>query len=40
VARPRRDRQALVFLALIVLGLLTLAGVLLAVFLPGGGSVE
>jgi hypothetical protein len=38
VARLRRDRPALLFLALIVLGLLVLAGVLLAVFLPGGGK--
>ena len=35
MARLRRDRAALVFLALIVLGLLLLAGVLLAVLLPG-----
>ena len=35
MARLRRDRPALVFLALIVLGLLLLAGVLLAVLLPG-----
>lgn len=36
MARLRRDRPALVFLALIALGLLLLAGVLLAIFLPGG----
>ena len=35
MARLRRDRASLVFLALIVLGLLLLAGVLLAVLLPG-----
>jgi hypothetical protein len=38
VGRLRRDRPALLFLALIVLGLLVLAGVLLAVFLPGNGK--
>lgn len=32
----RRDRTALIFLALTILGLLLLAGVLLAIFLPGG----
>jgi hypothetical protein len=41
VARFRRDRTALSFLALIVLGALLLAGVLLAVLLSrGGGSAE
>jgi hypothetical protein len=38
VARLRGDRPALVFLALLVLGVLLLAGVLLAVLLPGGGE--
>jgi hypothetical protein len=38
VARLRRDRTALAFLALIVFGALLLAGVLLAVLLSRGGS--
>lgn len=38
MARLRGDRPALVFLALLVLGVLLLAGVLLAVLLPGGGE--
>src|SRR5581483_1884706 len=36
----RRDRPALVFLALLALGALLLAGVLLAVFLPGGKRAQ
>jgi hypothetical protein len=38
VARLRRDRPALAFLALIAVGALLLAGVLLAVLLPRGGG--